>query len=76
MTIKVTFLNNVSKQSFMVESTTEIQEFLNENELNYGFGTVHLNGETLLEEDFEKTFEDFGVTDECFMMKVKNADNA
>ena len=76
MTIKVTFLNNVSKQSFMEESTSKIQEFLNENELNYGLGAVHLNGETLLADDFEKTFDDFGVTEECFMMKVKNADNA
>lgn len=76
MTIKVTFMNNVSKQSFMVDSSTKIQEFLNENELNYGFGTVHLNGETLLADDLEKTFDDFEITEECFMAKLKNADNA
>lgn len=74
--IKVTLGNNVKRQSVLVESTTTLREALTANGIDYTRGMMHLDGASLQPGDLDKSFADFGITTECFLLNVVKTDNA
>lgn len=77
MVIKVITGNNVSKNDPVhVESDTTLRTVLEDVGIDYTRGQMHLDGATLGAGDLDKTFDDFGITNRCFLLNVVKADNA
>lgn len=74
--IKVTVGNNVKRESVLVDKTATLRSVLEENEIDYTRGVMHLDGSSLNPGDLDKTFEQMGITEKCFLLNVVKADNA
>jgi len=74
--IKVVVGNNVKRESVIVDSSTTLRTVLEDAEIDYTTGVMHLDGATLQPGDLDKTFEDFGIVEKCFLLNVVKADNA
>lgn len=74
--IKVTIGNNVKRKVMVIDENTTLRAALYEAEVDYSRGTTNLSGTVLSQDDLDKTFADFGITDMCFLTNVAKADNA
>ena len=74
--IKVTVGNNVKRESVLVDKTATLRSVLEENEIDYTRGVMHLDGSSLNPGDLDKTFEQMGITEKCFLLNVVKAGNA
>ena len=74
--IKVTVGNNVKRESVLVDKAATLRSVLEENEIDYTRGVMHLDGSSLNPGDLDKTFEQMGITEKCFLLNVVKADNA
>lgn len=76
MFISVTIGNNTKRAAYTVDSATTLAAAMKEHGVDPNVGTVALNGATLQKSELQKTFDDFGVTDSCFLISSVKADNA
>lgn len=74
--VKVTVGNNVKRESVIVPGSSTLRSVLEDKNIDYTRGTMHLDGSTLQPGDLDKTFESFGITEKCFLLNVVKADNA
>lgn len=74
--IKVTLGNNLRRESVIIDETTTLRTALEQAEIDYTRGMMHLDGASLAAGDLDKTFADFGVHDRCYLLNVVKADNA
>lgn len=74
--VKVYVGNNVDRYPVTVESTSTLKEVLQNERIDYTRGTMHLDGSSLRPGDLDKTFDDFGINSQCFLLNVVKADNA
>ena len=74
--IKVTVGNNVRRNSVIVDEKTTLRSVLEDNDIDYTKGTMHLDGSTLQPGDMDKTFEEMGIKEKTFLLNVVKADNA
>lgn len=74
--VKVVVGNNLERKSDIVEPSMTLRQVLENNEIDYTRGTMHLDGSSLNPGDLDKTFSDFGITEKCFLLNVVKADNA
>lgn len=74
--VKVIVGNNVKRETAIVPPTSTLREVLEEHNIDYSTGTMHLDGSSLQPGDLDKTFEDLGISEKCFLMNVVKADNA
>ena len=74
--INVTFGNNLSRSSELVNPATTIRTFCEANMPNYASSTITLDGSSLRPGDMDKTFADFGITERCYLLSIQKQDNA
>ena len=74
--INVTFGNNLTRASELVNPGTSIRSFCEEHIPNYASATLTLDGSALRPGDIDKSFSDFGITDRCYLLSVVKQDNA
>lgn len=75
--IQVTVGNNVKRDKVIVEETTTLRQVLEDAEIPYASGgVIHLDGCTLNPGDLDKTFEQLGITQRCYLLQVTKVDNA
>lgn len=74
--IKVIVGDNVNKDRCVIDEETTLRSVLEEHGVDYTRGTTHLDGATLKPGDLDKTFSDFGITTQCYLLNVVKADNA
>lgn len=74
--IQVTIGNNVKRESVIVSKSTTLREVLESKGIDYTRGVMHLDGSSLNPGDLDKSFEDFGITERCYLLNVVKADNA
>lgn len=74
--IKVTLGNNVKRETKVVPESSTLREVLENTGIDYNTGVMHLDGATLQPGDIDKTFQEFGIKDRCFLLNVVKADNA
>lgn len=74
--IKVTVGNNVKREAVIIDENTTLRSCLEANGVNYTRGVMHLDGSSLNPGDLDKTFQQFGITEKCFLLNVVKADNA
>lgn len=73
---KVFVGNNVDRWSVMVTPDTTLRALLEQEQIDYTRGTMHLDGVSLRPGDLDKTFAEIGVTSECYLLMIKKVDNA
>lgn len=74
--IKVVVGNNITRKSVIVDESLTLKSVLEENNVDYSRGMVSLDGSTLGPGELNKTFSDFGVTEQCYLLCTVKADNA
>lgn len=74
--IKVVVGNNVTRDTVIVDSATTLRTVLEDSNIDYTKGVMHLDGSSLNPGDLDKTFAQFGITEKCFLLNVVKADNA
>lgn len=74
--VKVVVGNNVKRKSVIVDSSTTLRSVLEDAGIDYTRGVMHLDGSSLQAGDLDKTFNDFGIAEKCFLLNVVKADNA
>ena len=74
--IKVIVGNNLKRKEVIVEDSTTIKQVLEDAEVDYSTGATHLQGSTLQPGDFDKTFQELGVREQCYLINVVKADCA
>lgn len=74
--IKVTVGNNVKREAVIIDENTTLRSCLEANGVDYTRGVMHLDGSSLNTGDLDKTFQQFGITEKCFLLNVVKADNA
>ena len=74
--IKVTVGNNMKRNTVIVDSGMTIRQVLTDAGIDYSRGSTNLDGATLQPGDFDKTFAQFGITENCYLLNVVKTDNA
>ena len=74
--IQVTVGNNVKRERVIVSDTDTLRKVLEDADIDYTRGVMHLDGASLQPGDLDKTFEDFGIREKAFLLNVVKADNA
>lgn len=74
--VKVMCGDNLHRDTKMISPDTTIAAAMQKFGVNYDKGITSLNGTPLMPGDFEKTFEQFGVTTNAYLLNVVKADNA
>lgn len=74
--IKVTVGTNTRRTSVIVEPTATLRSVLEDQEVDYSTGTLHLDGSTVTPGQLDKTFAELGITEKCFLISVVKADGA
>ena len=74
--IRVTFGNNVDRQTVIVDSTTTPHQILIDAGIDYSRGAWNINGALLRPGDFDRSLADLGVTETCSILNVVKTDNA
>ncbi len=74
--IKVYVGNNVDRWPVIVDPNTTLRAVLDQENIDYSRGTMHLDGASLQPGDLDKTFNDFGIKTQCFLLSVQKLDNA
>lgn len=74
--IKVTVGTNTRRTSVIVEPSKSLRSVLEDQEIDYSTGTLHLDGSTVTPGQLDKTFAELGITEKCFLISVVKADGA
>lgn len=72
--IKVIIGTNTNRKSIVVDESTTVRSVLDEHEIDYGVGNIHLDGAPICGNELDRTFQDYGVTDKCLLVAVVKAD--
>lgn len=67
---------NDRRSTVLVESNKTLREILEDNEINYATAAVYLDGSTLNPGDMDKTLDDFGIGESCYLVAVIKTTNA
>lgn len=71
--IKVNIGNNVKREFFILDENTPLRMAIEKAGVDYQTGLMHLNGSSLTASDLDKTFADFGIDNECYLINVQKA---
>lgn len=74
--IKVTIGTNTKRTNVIVPSNTTLRQVLEENDIDYSTGALHLDGASLKPGDLDYSFEDLGITEKAYLINVVKADSA
>ena len=74
--IKVTVGTNTRRTSVIVEPNRTLRSVLEDQDIDYSTGTLHLDGSTATPGHLDKTFAELGITEKCFLISVVKADGA
>lgn len=77
--LKVVVGNNAVREQVLVEENTTLREVLDDNEIDYSSGVMHLDGAPIQPGDLNKTFAEMGYAgteSRIYLMCVVKANNA
>ena len=72
--IKVVVGNNVKRETVIVDANTTLRTVLEDANVDYTRGVMHLDGSSLNPGDLDKTFASLGITEKCYLLNVVQAD--
>lgn len=71
--VEVTIGTNTNRTKILVNPENTIRSVLEENNIDYGVGGVHLDGISIPTSDLDKTFTEKGITEKCMLIVVAKA---
>ena len=74
--IKVFVGNNVSRKAVLVDENSTLRKVLEDNQIDYSIGMTTLDGATLGAGELDKTFAEFRITEQCYLLNTAKAVNA
>lgn len=74
--VRVTYHNNMMRATDIVSGETTVRNFLDAHEMDYSRQAPMLDGTTVTSANLDKSFEELGVTEKCFLTLVTKVDNA
>ena len=74
--IKVTIGNNLKRETVIVSGDTTLRSVLENANIDYTRGSMTLDGSTIEAGGLDKTFNDYGIAEKCWLLNVVKADNA
>lgn len=72
--IKVIVGTTTQRKSVIVPKTTTIRSILEENDIDYTVGTIHIDGASLTPGEIDKDLEQFGIIEKCNIIVVVKGD--
>lgn len=72
--IQVIIGTNLERKTITVDPSRTIKSVLEENNIDYSKGGVHLDGLAIAGGDINKTFADHNITERCILVSVIKAD--
>lgn len=73
--IQVKIGTNAQRKTVILDENTTLKRALEDNEVDYSVGNVHLDGSALNPGELNKTFAELGVVESCFLLCVVKVDN-
>ena len=73
--IKVTIGTNTSREDIIVGNDKTIREILEAQGINYSNTIMHLDGSPLKAGDMDKTLEEIGIKESCFLIAAAKLDS-
>lgn len=74
--IKVIYGSNVDRKSDIIDENMTVRQFLDSKDFDYSTGSMHMDGVALEPGDMDRTFKSLGVTERCFLLRIKQVNNA
>lgn len=72
--IRVTIGTNTNRKSITLNPNTTIREALEDNNIDYSTGGIHLDGLAIAGSDLDKSFAEYGIEESCYLVSVVKAD--
>ena len=76
MNVQITLKGTHANTTAIVDDSTKVADFLDENGVDYESRVTTLNAKTLRGDDIYKTFAELGVTESAKIVSVVKADGA
>lgn len=74
--VKVIVGNNLKRENVVVSGDTTLRSVLENANIDYSRGSMTLDGSTIEAGGLDKTFNEYGIADKCYLLNVVKADNA
>ena len=74
--IKVIVGTNTDRYPVLVSPETTLRQVFNQEGIDYADRMVQLDGAPIRPGDLDKTFEFFGITNDCYLIVIQKRDNA
>lgn len=75
--ISVTVGKNIDRKTVLVDEATETpRQVLENNNVDYATGVTTLDGSPMQPGDMDKTFQQLGITNKCYLFSVVKTNNA
>lgn len=71
--IQVTLGTNTDREKILVDPSKTIREVLEENHIEYASGAVRLDSSPVSGSELDKSFEEHGVSEKCYLIVVVKA---
>lgn len=72
--IKVLIGTNTNRKEVIVDPARTLKSVLEENNIDYTTGGIHLDGMSVAGGDLNKSFTDHGITEDCILISVVKGD--
>lgn len=72
--IKVTIGTNTNRKAVTVDPARTLKDVLDENNIDYSRGGIHLDGLAVGGEGLNKSFTDHGIDEDCILISVVKGD--
>lgn len=67
---------NLNRTSVSVSSNKTIRQILEENDINYATTTIFVDGVTVQLGDMDKTLDELGIGESCYIIAAQKTENA
>ena len=74
--VNVKIGTNLNRETISVTSDKTIRELLEQQGINYATTTIFLDGDTVRAGDMDKSLDDFGIADTCYIIASQKTENA
>lgn len=71
--IQVTLGTNTDRERILVDPTKTLRDILEEHDIDYAAGAVRLDSKPVGGAELDKTFEEHGIEEKCYLIVVVKA---
>lgn len=72
--IQITIGTNTNRERVLVDPNTTIRQVLEEHNIDYSVGGIHLDGMSIGGSQLDETFAEKGIKEKCMLISVVKSD--